>query len=292
MAAVPSVERFDDAAEVLEVAGSFLESRPVEHNVILTLLHQRARSGEAGRYWLARHDGRSVGVTFQSPIGYHAAITPMPLAAVRSVVGAMWHEGTTLPGVQGQADSAAAFAGAWSETYRVGARPILGMRLSALDTLRPPAEVPGLLRPAGGEDVELVTAWGHAFADELGEHRARIEDLEARVEAGQFTLWEAGGEPVCLVGQSDAVAGVVRIGPVYTPPPHRRRGFAAASVGAVSADIVAAGHTSILYTDLDNPTSNGVYRALGYAAVSEILRYEFAPLVETKARPARSTATQ
>ena len=30
-----------------------------------------------------------------------------------------------------------------------------------------------------------------------------------------------------------------------------------------------------LYTDLGNPTSNAIYRAIGYEAVAELLRYRF-----------------
>ena len=36
-----------------------------------------------------------------------------------------------------------------------------------------------------------------------------------------------------------------------------------------------AGHRCILYTDLGNPTSNSVYRRIGYRAVAEALRFRF-----------------
>jgi predicted GNAT family acetyltransferase len=88
---------------------------------------------------------------------------------------------------------------------------------------------------------------------------------------------------------------MARIGPVYTPGAERRRGFAAACVSWVSRELLEAGNGCVLYTDLANPTSNSVYRALGYRAISELVRYEFAAPVaaaDTKARPLRSTATQ
>jgi predicted GNAT family acetyltransferase len=31
----------------------------------------------------------------------------------------------------------------------------------------------------------------------------------------------------------------------------------------------------MLYTDLANPTSNSIYRRIGYRAVAEVLRYGF-----------------
>jgi uncharacterized protein len=36
-----------------------------------------------------------------------------------------------------------------------------------------------------------------------------------------------------------------------------------------------AEHRCILYTDLGNPTSNSVYRRIGYRAVAAALRYRF-----------------
>ena len=55
------------------------------------------------------------------------------------------------------------------------------------------------------------------------------------------------------------------------------RPYAGACVAALSARVLAAGQRCILSTDRANPTSNAVYRRLGYRAVSEGLRYEFMP---------------
>jgi predicted GNAT family acetyltransferase len=77
-----------------------------------------------------------------------------------------------------------------------------------------------------------------------------------------------------MAGAVPATGGVVRIGPVYTPPDRRARGYATACVEALSRSIVDAGDTAILYTQLANPTSNGIYRRIGYEPVLEVLRYE------------------
>jgi predicted GNAT family acetyltransferase len=78
-----------------------------------------------------------------------------------------------------------------------------------------------------------------------------------------------------MAGASAPVAGVARIGPVYTPPERRNHGYASALVAEVSSDVLAHGRRCMLYTDLANPTSNSVYHALGYRAVGEALRYRF-----------------
>jgi len=74
---------------------------------------------------------------------------------------------------------------------------------------------------------------------------------------------------------SDPVAGAVRIGPVYTPPEQRRHGYASALVAQLSQGARSAGNRCLLYTDLANPTSNAIYRAIGYRPVTEVLRYRF-----------------
>ena len=53
----------------------------------------------------------------------------------------------------------------------------------------------------------------------------------------------------------------------------------------VRAALAAGAAGVVLYTDLANPTSNSVYRVLGYAPVCEMVRYEFADGPATNASP-------
>ena len=73
----------------------------------------------------------------------------------------------------------------------------------------------------------------------------------------------------------EPIQGVVRISGVYTPPEKRNHGYAAACVYALSKDLRGRRYRCILYADLGNPTSNSIYRRIGYKAVGEALRYRF-----------------
>jgi predicted GNAT family acetyltransferase len=73
----------------------------------------------------------------------------------------------------------------------------------------------------------------------------------------------------------EVAQGVVRLSGVYTPPEKRKHGYAAACVHALSKHLRDRGYRCILYTDLGNPTSNSIYRRIGYKAVAEALRYRF-----------------
>jgi len=111
-----TVEATGDPKAVLEQAGPYLESRPIEHNVVSSLLHQRVAYPEPGRYWMVRRDHEVVGFALQSPRTFSAGITTMDPAAVTALADCISGEVEThLPGVIADAATAAAFAGRWSE---------------------------------------------------------------------------------------------------------------------------------------------------------------------------------
>jgi predicted GNAT family acetyltransferase len=63
---------------------------------------------------------------------------------------------------------------------------------------------------------------------------------------------------------------VPRIAPVYTPPEHRRRGYAAAATAGVCQRVLAAGAVAVvLVADRANPTATGVYERIGFRPVAE-----------------------
>jgi uncharacterized protein len=269
------VEFHADPATVLRTAGEFLASKPAAHNLILTLLHTRARYPEPGRYWVVRADGAPVGVVFQSPLDFGSTVTPMPPEAVDAAVRAISDTGIELPGVQGEAATAARFAGQWTERRKGAAEPIEGQRLYEVRAVVQPPSPGGACRQAGSADRRLVEDWMDGFAEVAGQPRGNAVSLVDRLlPAGQFWLWE-NGQPRSVAAHSDPVAGVTRIQAVYTPPEHRGRGYAAACVADLSQRLLRQGLRCVLYTDLGNPISNSVYRRIGYQAVIETIRYRF-----------------
>ena len=91
-------------------------------------------------------------------------------------------------------------------------------------------------------------------------------------------LWEDGDEPVSIAGWGGRTPNGIRIGPVYTPPDRRSRGYGSAVTAAVSASQLAGGRQfCFLYTDLANPTSNRIYMDIGYEPVCDSVDYAFEP---------------
>jgi predicted GNAT family acetyltransferase len=266
----------DDPAFVLSRAGVFLASQAVLHNLVLSILHARAAQGDPGRYWLALRQDKIVGVVIQSPLTFPATLTPMDPPAAAAMADAIAAAGITLPGINGEAATAARFAGQWSERTKSAATPFQGNRLYELLEIGEVPGVEGELRQAGPKERSLMILWTRAFQHEIGESG---NDTELRVDralaAGQLWIWDRNGETVSMAVSREPVYGVVRLSGVYTPPDRRKHGFAAACVWALSKQLCDAGYRCVLYTDLGNPTSNSIYRRIGYGAVAEALRYRF-----------------
>lgn len=261
--------------EVREVAGEFLRQDPIRHNVVLTILEARIAHPIPGRYWVAHDGGLVGGVALQSPLHFLVTITPMANETVTAVVDAIVDQGVELPGVNGQAATAARFAGNWTERTRSPAHPIGGQRIYEVTNVVPAAPVAGHLRRADDGDRDLLVSWFEEFEAETGAPGGQpaAETVARRLPAGHLWIWGAG-RPVAMAGLSAPAASVVRVGPVFTPRQHRSHGYASGLVAAVSARVRAHGHRCILYTDLGNPISNSIYRAIGYQAVEEALHYD------------------
>jgi GNAT superfamily N-acetyltransferase len=160
------------------------------------------------------------------------------------------------------------------------------MRLFALDELGAPAGVAGTARAVGSGDarrLDLLAQWRTEFDREIGRtcrHPPTARDDVVRAVgtgAGEI-VWEVDGEPVAQAAARAVVAGMSRIGPVYTPPEHRGRGYAAAVTAAAARWALGSGARHVLlYTDLANPTTNRLYPRLGFRPRYDALELRFVP---------------
>ncbi|NKZ05139.1 GNAT family N-acetyltransferase [Actinomadura latina] len=265
----------NDLDGFLAHAGGFLRGDPVANTVPLTVTEAMRVQG-SGLYgdallgwWTA--DGRVAGACLWT--GAHPPmLTAMPETAAAELAETLAGRDATVPGINGSPEAAEAFADAWTRRTRAASGVAMRQRLYRLDGLDVPDPQPeGAARVAGGGDRELALEWFTAFHADAGEpRRANPELVDGRLAAGGLMLWETGGGPVAMAGRTAVVAGMARVAPVYTPARHRRRGYGAAVTAAVTQGALDAGAEHVvLFTDLANPTSNGIYQRLGYRPVQD-----------------------
>jgi GNAT superfamily N-acetyltransferase len=270
----------EDVEEYARAAGPLLAARAAEHTVSLTVI-ENARAGgrspstlgepEIFGWWIDATGAVSGAVSHTPP--YELLLGVVPDEAMRPLARELLDRGRRPAGVNGATPPAVEFGSVWSAL--TGDRVVLGfaMRLYRLGELVPPHPTPpGRARLATTDDTALLVEWVLGFDEDAGTH---IHDADAevadRLRYGGLTLWEDDdGTPLSLAGRTRPAAGVVRIGPVYTPRALRRRGWGAAVTAAASRDALDhGGREVVLFTDLANPTSNELYQRLGYRAVSD-----------------------
>jgi GNAT superfamily N-acetyltransferase len=280
-----------DPGEFLAAAGEFLAAEPVVSTVVTTVAHRLASQqadgiAPPGRTWwlVVRNASAVAGAAMRTATfaPYPPFLLPMPQEAAVALARALHERGEEVLGVNGARPAADLCA---AELARLGGGQVqvsLHTRLHELGELVWPAPVPGSLRAATEQDVDLALEWFGAFMGDADEQAGRPRGASAhevpgraemlrRIRTAGLWFWVDGaGERVHLSGVSQPAFGVARVGPVYTPPAQRGRGWASNAVARISRRIQDGGARVCLYTDQANPTSNKIYTALGYQPVADM----------------------
>ncbi len=282
--------RHETAEGLLSVAGEFLAQREAEHNLplgVLSTLRDRPHSYPLPPYLAAVVDADRVvlvairtpphGLILSEPGGGHDEVR----VAVEHLVADLAAVAPDLPTALGPKATVEPFAGAWSRVTGRAARRELAERIYRLSRVIPPVRVPGSWRLAGTSDRDLLVSWLQAFHDEalpagsVAPDPAIVERWVRQDDRFAY-LWEVDGRVVSLVVAGARTPTGRRIGPVYTPPADRRRGYAGALTAAASQDQLHRGRRfCFLFTDLANPTANAIYQQVGYEPVTDVDQYRF-----------------
>lgn len=283
------LRRTTSCTEFTALAGAFLAEREAEHNLMLGLCHTIVAHPEIYPdpwFMVALDDDRVVGTAMQTP-PHNVQISLTDASRRDAIVVALADaiiDAGSVPGVVAASELASLFAQRWRDrTHRETALE-MRQRIFRLDTLIPPRPSPGTWRFAEPRDRELLAAWRTAFSVEAAPTQMNSEDSHSVADrwirrAGRtIYLWQGGedGAPVAMAGAGGETPHGTRIGPVYTPPELRGRGYASNAVAAATRDQLANGRSfCFLYTDLTNPTSNKIYQQLGYQPVIDVDQYRF-----------------
>ncbi|MEO6579033.1 MAG: GNAT family N-acetyltransferase [Candidatus Limnocylindria bacterium] len=281
-----TVRHHDSVDEFLATAGPFLGAHEAENNLILGIasaiqatpevFEERPALATAGY-----DDGQVVAATLRTP-PYNQVLSWTEVVATSAAFADALQD-QPLPGLLGPTEAAARFAEEWTRFTGQRARLEVAERIFRLQSVIPPE------RPAQGGwrivedgDRDLIASWVVAFSEEAEPESSPIRDPIAVADrwvaqVGRIGyVWEALGSVVSFVGASGSTPNGIKIAPVYTPPEQRHRGYASALTAAASQDQLDRGRRFVfLFTDLSNPTSNKIYRAIGYEPVCDMDQYRF-----------------
>lgn len=120
---------------------------------------------------------------------------------------------------------------------------------------------------------DLLSDWIRAFEIEaLGrvpgpELESVVADrVDAFMTSDSLRVLIADGRPVCLSGFNATLPEIVQIGPVWTPPEHRSRGYARYLLAATLASARESGvRRAVLFTQ--SPAGAKAYEAIGFRRI-------------------------
>ena len=287
-----NLQFYAEAVEFLAAAGDHLAADPLVSTVVTGFAHQAVSAQSEGippperDWWLVVRDaqGAVVGAGMRSAsfAPYPPYLLPMPDDAAIALAVTLHERGEEVRGINGALPAVERCAAELARLRGGRVEVAQHTRLHQLEELVQPATTPGQLLAATEDDVEMVTAWLAAFMGDADEQAGRPRGSSAhampergatvrRLRAGELWFWvDDTGRRVHLTGVRTPAYGVARVGPVYTPPAERGRGWASSAVAEVSRRFLTQGVRVCLFTDQANPTSNKIYAALGYRPVVDM----------------------
>lgn len=274
------------ASELISLSGAYLEQNESENNLPIGLAYRLAEDpyyygSELPLLLSILEHGRVVGVSLMTPpkriilSRIDANIQPVIVSLVRH----LREIDIQIPGVVGPETETQTFSEYWIEDI-IGISAKIDKRMRVFEA-RGIADLPlspGELRFARADDHPLMAKWIAALSDAIGEPTS-FEGAKSRAEKlitdQQLYVWDHDG-PVSIAGVSRPMKNGTTIGLVYTPPEHRKKGYATSSVLLLTKKLLSDGYSFCsLYTDLANPTSNSIYTKIGYVPIGDALAFDF-----------------
>jgi hypothetical protein len=167
---------------------------------------------------------------------------------------------------------------AWRDRTGIELVPLSRIRLYRLTAFRPPATPPGRARIATLADRELLMAW---FRQLMAQHPDDPSDLSYVVDDpigyGGMVLWEVDGRPQAMAARSRLIAGMVRLGPVWSPGTQAIDGPAHAALVAACAAAAQIARDVLIFASVADVSAHDTYLALGFTPVLD--RVMLAPRV-------------
>lgn len=277
------IRYYHDASDFLAHTGKYLAENEARYGLIIGLTKALETRPElfGGEPWFcSTGTGTDINaVAIRTPP--HNVILAQFSGSLETIgeqfVTAVSEKYGTVPGVVGDKDLGDIFAHLWCKKYNIKIAHTMSQRIHRLDKVNDVPLSPGKFRTATMSDKELLTEWFEGFRIDIGgeEMNEPEVDFAPALELGWIFIWE-DDRPVSMATKSRPTEKGMNVAGVYTPPELRGKGYATSCVAELSRNILQSGKEfCMLYTDLANPTSNSIYKKIGYKEVCDSVWHTF-----------------
>lgn len=266
---------YSDSAAFAERIEPLLYKKEDEYSLFLGILGQIG----AGRYEdyflaLAENGGEIVAASLMTPPHPLQLIVFVEVQSIeQDIAEHLLNLGMEIPAVVGDRKTAFRFAEVWTAKTGDQAKVLMDQGLYRADSVTRGLErSPGSWRIANKTHAELLSSWLLLFEQETGITTSTAAEasrkIDQSIEGKEVYIWEVDGEVVSCMKKSRPSKHGITVSFVFTPEHHRRKGYARTLVADVTEELLLEYDFAMLYTDLQNPTSNKIYREIGFEQIA------------------------
>ena len=277
------LKRYDCAEEFWRAVSPLLMANEVENNLMLSIIRSLVADPTCyeSPYFAAGVDeaGKILAVALMTPphnllLGRAA---PLFMSLLCRDLGKRMGE---LPGVNGPDSVPGEFCDMVTRETGREAEKHMAMRAFKLTRVEHVQLAPGTFALADQGDRPALAKMIVGFVRDahIDEHTTAERQAVQLTEQKLLYVWRSPcGEIVSIAGKASGdTPNGQRVGWVYTSPDLRGKGYATSVVASLSRRILQDGKAfCFLFTDLSNPTSNKIYRKIGYEPICDFNDYRF-----------------
>jgi predicted GNAT family acetyltransferase len=276
---MPQILEFSNAAHFLEHCRSFLLTAEATNNLLLSTLWTMAKSSVTRsarlNFFAIENNGRTCGAALNST-ERRLLLSHMANENAAALGHELAQRQISIKRALGPNDSVTPFCHEYTKPQDRNCSITSRQKNLQLDKLLHQPSSPGIKRAAKSKDFPLLLKWSLNFSTEskLEETEQETADLLLHyINNKQLFIWE-NIEPVAMAGFGGITPNGVRVNMVYTPPTHRRHGYAGTLVHSLTHRLLAEGHRHcFLFVDAENTTALHLYEKLGYLPVCDFAEY-------------------
>ncbi len=212
-------------------------------------------------------------VTPPHPLHYIVVKTEYSDVLPSFIIPNLLKEAVPFAEVVSERQQAERFAKAWQEITFGTSEMFMSQGLYRLDSVEDIDMATGRMREATIADQAQLEAWYSAFEAESGLQSSPPEKVTKAVQTmldrEEAVFWEVDGQVVSCAKRARPTENGITVSFVSTSPDARGKGYARSLVAVLSRQLLETKSFCVLYTDLTNPTSNKIYREVGYQQIMD-----------------------
>ena len=276
-----TIRVYQTPQQFLDDTQELLEQREVENNLILGIcnnLPDNAKEYDGYVFINSLDDNGIQATSIKTTHGAVVSGVTKDTEHIKNLANYYLDIGMDLPSAVGESFYSREFSRFYGKK-RTKERSMLVHKLTAVNDL-PLAT--GNFEPADIDDLELIANWSIKFERDartfpIKSREQALAEAERKIRSDSVFKWIRNREVVSIAAIVRRTRNLGIVGLVYTPDESRGHGYATSCVKKLSEHILQSGFEYCsLFTDKSNPTSNHIYKKIGYYPVTEFtaINYE------------------